>query len=150
MTVTLIGLFLLLAGFVIGLGAVTVIDVHGLLSRRSPYWTETTIRVHKVTKPLIWLGIGLAVIGGTLFYSIKPLTWVPLAHATAVLVLVANGSFLSFYISPLLLARERAGRERELLSQKLQLSIIASFIVSFIGWWGSLALLAWYLVSTAH
>jgi hypothetical protein len=57
-----VGLFLLLAGFIIGLGAVTVIDIHGFLGRRSSYWTEATTRAHKVTKPLIWLGIALALL----------------------------------------------------------------------------------------
>ena len=42
------GLFIHLAGFVIGLGAVTVIDLHGFLGRKSPYWTEATTRTHKV------------------------------------------------------------------------------------------------------
>ena len=36
----IIGLFLLIAGFIIGLGAVTVIDLHGFLGRTSSYWTE--------------------------------------------------------------------------------------------------------------
>lgn len=48
-----VGLFLFLAGFVIGLGAVSVIDVLGFLGRTSRYWTEATVRAHKVTKPLI-------------------------------------------------------------------------------------------------
>ena len=46
-----IGLFIFIAGFIIGLGAVTVIDIHGFLGRKSAYWTEATIRTHKVTKP---------------------------------------------------------------------------------------------------
>lgn len=63
-----IGLFLFIAGFIIGLGAVTVIDIHGFLGRKSSYWTEATIRTHKVTKPLIWLGMSLAILGGLVFY----------------------------------------------------------------------------------
>lgn len=59
-----IGLFILITGFVIGLGAVTVIDIHGFLGRKSAYWTEATTRTHKVTKPLIWIGIILAIVGG--------------------------------------------------------------------------------------
>jgi hypothetical protein len=64
----ILGLFLHLAGFVVGLGAVTVIDLHGFLGRKSSYWTEATTRTHKVTKPLIWLGLSLAVIGGAIFH----------------------------------------------------------------------------------
>lgn len=144
---TYIGLYLLLAGFVTGLGAVTVIDSHGFRARRSPYWTEATIRAHKVTKPLIWLGTITAIIGGSIFYSTQPYNWIMIAHAVAAVVLIANGSFLSFYVSPYLLARERAGRERELLPARLQYAIIASFLVSVAGWWTSLALLALLLVT---
>ena len=64
-----ISLFFILAGFIIGIGAVTVIDIHGLLGRKSAYWTEATIRTHKVTKPLIWLGTLLAWVGGVFFYK---------------------------------------------------------------------------------
>ena len=59
-------LFILFAGFIIGLGAVTVIDLHGFLGRTSTYWTEATTRTHKVTKPLIWAGMFLVIIGGAL------------------------------------------------------------------------------------
>ena len=63
-----VGLYLHLAGFIIGLGAVTVIDLHGFLGRKSPYWTEATTRTHKVTKPLIWLGMTLAIMGAVVFH----------------------------------------------------------------------------------
>jgi len=64
-----LGLFLFIAGFIIGLGAVTVIEFHGWLARKSEYWTEATTRTHKITKPLIWLGLFMAIIGGAIFYS---------------------------------------------------------------------------------
>src|SRR5690606_2787254 len=64
-----LGLFLFITGFVIGLGAVTVIDLHAFLGRKSNYWTEATTRTHKVTKPLIWTGLILATIGGSLYYT---------------------------------------------------------------------------------
>ena len=63
-----LGLFLFLAGFIIGLGAVTVFDLHGFLGRKSPYWTEATTRTHKVTKPLIWIGLLLTIVGGLITY----------------------------------------------------------------------------------
>ncbi|MBP7134100.1 hypothetical protein KBA73_02685, partial [Patescibacteria group bacterium] len=72
-----VGLFLFLAGFVVGLGAVTVIDIHGFLGRTSPYWTEATTRTHKVTKPMIWIGITLVIIGGLLFYRNQPFSGIP-------------------------------------------------------------------------
>ena len=141
-----IGLFLLLAGFIVGLGAVTVIDIHGFLGRKSPYWTEATTRTHKVTKPMIWIGIILAIIGGFIFYRHEALSVIPLVHLLIALVLILNGCFLSFKVSPFLLKREKEGRSRELLPLSLQRKIIAGLIVSDIGWWGGLFLLVVYLV----
>lgn len=141
-----IGLFVFIAGFVIGLGAVTVIDIHGLLGRKSPYWTEATIRTHKVTKPMIWAGITLAILGGLILYRNVPLAGIPLYHAAISVILIINGTFLSFYVSPFLLAREREGKQKELLPKSLQNKIKISLIFSDLGWWGGLALLVWYLV----
>ncbi len=70
MTNEILGFFLVISGYIIGLGAVTVIDTLGFLGRKSSYWTETTIRTHKVTKPLIWLGIFLILIG-SYFYNFR-------------------------------------------------------------------------------
>ena len=39
---TFISLLVSFIGLIIGLGAVTVIDVHGFKGRKSPYWTEAT------------------------------------------------------------------------------------------------------------
>lgn len=142
-----IGLFLFLAGFVIGLGAVTVIDIHGFLGRKSSYWTEATNRTHKVTKPLIWIGITLAMIGGVIFYRNEVLAGIPLIHAIIAGVLIANGYFLSFKVSPFLLQREKEGKSGELLPQSWQNKIIISLIVSDIGWWGGLALLVVYILN---
>jgi len=141
-----IGLFLFIAGFVIGLGAVTVIDMHGFLGKKSPYWTEATIRTHKVTKPLIWLGTFLAILGGVIFYKSNGFPEVALIHAVLAVILIMNGSFLSFWVSPRLLRREKEGKAREILPADLQKKIVVSFVVSIIGWWGSLFLLVWYIV----
>jgi hypothetical protein len=143
----IIGLFLLLSGFVVGLGAVTVIDVHGLLGTRSSYWTEATIRTHKVTKPLIWLGVFLVIVGGFIFYRNEPLTGIPLFHACVALVLLLNGAFLSFVVSPFLLQREREGRASEILPASWQRRIAVSLLFSDAGWWSSLFLLSVYLVN---
>ena len=142
-----IGLFLFLAGFIIGLGAVTVIDVHGLLARRSTYWTETTVRTHKVTKPLIWFGICLLLIGGAIFYRAEPFIGIPRLQAIIALVIILNGLFLSFSVSPFLLKREKAGRSDEILPLAWQRKITVSFLLSVCGWWGGLFLLVLYLIS---
>lgn len=143
-----IGVFFLFAGYVIGLGAVTVIDVHGFLARQSKYWTKTTIRAHKVTKPLIWLGTILAIVGGVIFYYQHPIKPFMYVHAAAAVLLVLNGLFLSFVVSPYLLKQEREGQDTKLLPASLQRKISVSFIVSVIGWWGSL--LGFVYVLTAN
>lgn len=142
-----IGLFLLLAGLIVGLGAVTVIDLLGFLGRKSSYWTETTIRAHKVTKPLIWLGLTLALIGGGLFYASSGFSNLFGWQVAIFAVLLLNGCFLSFSISPRLLQQEKEGRSAELLPQTMQNQIIVSFLISFIGWWSTVGLTAWYLNS---
>lgn len=140
-----VGLFTFIAGFIIGLGAVTVIDIHGFLGRKSPYWTEATTRTHKVTKPLIWIGIILATVGGLILYRNEYFAGIPLYHAIIATALILNGLFLSLYVSPFLLAREREGRQAELLPDALQKKIVVSFMVSAIGWWGGVLLLVLYL-----
>ena len=141
LTLDIIGLFIFVAGFVVGLGAVTVIDIHGFLGRKSGYWTEATIRTHKVTKPLIWLGITLAIIGGAIFYRNEMFEGLPLYHSIMAGILILNGVFLSFYISPFLLTQERDGKQRELLPKSLQNKIVVSLIISDVLWWGGLLLL---------
>ncbi len=141
-----LGLFLLMAGFIIGLGAVTVIDIHGFLGRKSSYWTEATTRTHKVTKPMIWIGIILAIIGGCIFYRAEPFSGIPFIHTIIAFVLIVNGYFLSFKVSPFLLKREKEGLSRELLPQSWQKKIMVSLIFSDIGWWGGLLLLVYYIL----
>ena len=142
----IIGIFLLIAGFIIGLGAVTVIDLHGFLGRTSSYWTEATIRTHKITKPLIWIGMLLAIVGGFITYRDIGFSGTALIHSLVAFVLILNGCFLSFWVSPQLLKREKEGKAREILPSSLQSKIAVSFVISVTGWWGSLFLLVWYIV----
>lgn len=142
-----IGLFLFIAGFIVGLGAVTVIDTLGFLGRKSTYWTEATTRSHKVTKPLIWLGITFATTGGFITYRELGFDSFALYHSIALVILVLNGMFLSFKVSPFLLKREREGISNQILPVEWQLKITLSFIISFIFWWGSLVLLVLFLMS---
>lgn len=144
-TLDLLGIFLLLAGFVIGLGAVTVIDLHGFLGRRSSYWTEATTRTHKVTKPLIWIGMALCVVGGAVLYRNEAFAGIPRAHALMAGALVLNGLFLSFSVSPFLLKREADGKADVPLPDAWQRKIFVSFLVSDALWWSALFLFAVYL-----
>lgn len=138
--VDFVALFLLFSGFIVGLGAVTVIDLHGFLGRTSTYWTEATIRTHKVTKPLIWIGMSLATIGGCLFYRNQGFSVPAQIHAILALILLTNGSFLSFRVSPFLLQREQEGQAAVCLPENWQRKIFVSFLISFFGWWSALAL----------
>lgn len=146
MSIDFIGLFILIAGFIIGLGAVTVIDLHGFLGRKSNYWTEATTRTHKVTKPLIWFGIFLVIIGGFIFYRNDSISNVLIVQSLIVIILILNGLFLSFRVSPFLLERELQNKSDELLPKIWQNKITASFIISFLGWWGSLLLVVIYII----
>lgn len=143
-----LSIFIALAGFIIGLGAVTVIDIHGFLGRASSYWTQATIRTHKVTKPLIWIGIALVTLGHVLMQRAGLLVDGDFHRALAIIgVLILNGCFLSFYVSPHLLRQEKAGKSGTLLPPALQHKITASFVISFIGWWSLVFLFAQSLVS---
>jgi hypothetical protein len=144
---TTLSLFILLAGFVIGLGPVTVIDLHGFMGRKSAYWTVATTRTHKITKPLIWLGMLLVIIGGAMFYRGVPMTGILLFHIISVPVMVLNGLFLSFSVSPYLLQREIDGHDANLLPQNWQNKITISFILSFVSCWGNLLVLCYFITN---
>lgn len=131
-----LSVFVAIAGLIIGLGAVAVIDVMGFLGRKSEYWAETTIRSHKVTKPLIWFGIFLVLIGHLLMVERGMLAGFDSMLRFAVIVLlIMNGSYLSFVISPELLRRESEGSAREILPKSMQKKIAMSFIISVFSWW---------------
>jgi hypothetical protein len=139
-------IFLTIAGFVIGLGAVTVIDLHGFLGRTSSYWTLATIRTHKVTKPLIWIGIFFVLIGQILFYGNGLINQNDFKFNLFIIVaLILNGCFLSFVVSPALLKKEKEGKSEELLPKSLQIKIAFSFVVSFLGWWSLVYLFAKFI-----
>lgn len=121
--------FLHFAGIIIGLGAVTVIDTMGFISRKSKKWTKTTIEAHHVTKPLIWLGTLLMATSWIFIYSGSILD---IIKSVLIVLLILNGSFLSFYISPRL---DLELRKKRLLPLGLQVPITFSMIVSFICWW---------------
>jgi hypothetical protein len=147
LTLDFVGLFILFAGFIIGLGAVTVIDLHGFLGRKSTYWTEATTRTHKVTKPLIWLGMFLVIIGESILYRDIGLNSVTIYQIITAFIMIVNGIFLSFSVSPFLIKRELEGRSKDLLPNSWQTKITVSFLVSFVCWWSNLAVVVLFLVS---
>ncbi len=140
MDLDFIGLFIHVAGIIVGLGAVTVIDTLGFISRKSKEWTQVTIQAHHVTKPLIWLGSSLMIVGWLLVYEIG--FWSTIKSWTIVL-LVLNGGFLSFYVSPRL---DLLKGKKVLLPSKLQTAIAVSMVVSFVSWWSLVLITVWSLV----
>lgn len=138
-----LALCLIFVGYIVGLGAVTVIDLHGWLGRTSSYWTEATTRTHKITKPLIWIGLVLAVVGTTVWFANQAWWGVPAVVHGLYVLLVCNGLYLSFVVSSYLLRREACGNATALLPARMQRSVFFSFVVSFLGWWGSLVLVVY-------
>jgi hypothetical protein len=122
--------FLHLAGIIIALGAVTVIDTLGFFSRKSKEQTPITIEAHHITKPLIWIGTFLMTISWLFLYDGSRLAMI---KSLSILVLIINGMFLSFYISPRL---DKRRRKNALLPKELQIKIAVSMVFSFIFWWG--------------
>jgi hypothetical protein len=139
-------LFITTTGFVIGLGAVTVIDIHGVLGKNSAYWRAAAVRAHKITKPLIWLGSGLVGLGYVLSANQGvDLVWLWYVYA----ILILNGIFLSFVISPKLIANEKAGKPEAELPDNWQRLVILSTVISFGGWWSSLLVYLHAVLSTS-
>jgi len=125
-------LFFHVAGIIIGLGAVTVIDTMGFLSRNSKYWTQVTVRAHHVTKPLIWIGTILVTATWILVLFVFDNLEFEIIKSLMIIVLILNGVFLSFYVSP---AVDKFKDKNKLFSKNLQYKTIASMIVSFVFWW---------------
>jgi len=121
--------FLHFAGIIIALGSVTVIDTMGFFSRKSKYQTQVTIEAHHITKPLIWIGTIPMAISWFFLYDGSILSiW----KSILITIVILNGAFLSFYISPNL---DKLIGKKVLIPWKLQSKIILSMLLSFICWW---------------
>ena len=126
-------------GIIIALGAVTVIDTMGFTARKSKEWTKTTIKAHHITKPLIWLGTIIAVLSWLFLYDATTISNI---KSILLVIMVLNGSFLSFYVSPRL---DKLYNKNTLLPTPLQQKIMVSMIISFISWWSFVVLTVWSL-----
>ncbi len=125
-------LFFHLAGIIIGLGAATVIDTMGFFSRKNIEKTQQTIFAHHTTKPLIWIGTIIVLITWIIIFIRNSFEGIYLWKSLLLIVMVLNGCFLSFIISPEL--NRRIGI-KELLPRTLQIKIGVSLVISFISWW---------------
>lgn len=124
--------FFHIAGIIIALGAVTVIDYLGFISRKNKKLTQTTISAHHITKPLIWIGTILVTITWIIILINETFTNINTIKTIILIILILNGSFLSFYISPRL---DELKNKNILLPKPLQNKIKISMIISFIFWW---------------
>lgn len=125
-------LFFHFAGIIIGLGATTVIDTLGFSSRKSKDRTQTTINAHHITKPLIWIGI-ILVLSTWVLINLGDYNFnLSIEKSLIIFLLLCNGIFLSFYVSPRL---DTFIGEKVLLPKNLQIKIAISLVVSFILWW---------------
>lgn len=125
-------LFFHLAGIVIGLGAVTVIDTMGFFSRNSKKKTQDTIAAHHTTKPLIWLGTLIILITWILILFNQGFTLINEIKTILLGIMILNGCFLSFVISP---ALDKLIGKKVLLPFGIQVKIAISLVISFISWW---------------
>lgn len=125
-------LFFHLAGIVVGLGAVTVIDTMGFFSRNSKKKTQDTIAAHHTTKPLIWLGTLIILITWILILFNQGFTLINEIKTILLGIMILNGCFLSFVISP---ALDKLIGKKVLLPFGIQVKISISLVISFISWW---------------
>ena len=124
--------FFHLVGIIIGLGAVVVIETLGFFSRNDKYKTQTTIRAHHTTKPLIWIGTIVILITWILMLIGKSIEGIYFYKSLILIVMILNGCFLSFVVSP---ALNKLEGKNKLLPKNLQNKIKLSFVVSFTSWW---------------
>lgn len=125
-------LFFHLVGIIIGLGAVTVIDTLGFFSRKSKKLTQVTIYAHHVTKPLIWIGTLIVFFSWVFILFGNKVQGVYLIKTILLGIMLINGSFLSFSISPRL---NKLIGKNVLLPKTLQIKIAISLVFSFLSWW---------------
>jgi len=125
-------LFIHLVGIIIGLGAVTVIDTLGFFSRKNKNLTQVTIHAHHVTKLLIWIGTLIVLFSWIFFLLENSLEGIYLFKTILLGIMILNGSFLSFFISPRL---DKLIGKKVLLPNRLQKMISVSLVFSFLSWW---------------
>ena len=85
------------------------------------------------------MGISLIIIGKILEYTQFVISHIYILNILLLFLLILNGCFLSFYVSPILLNLEKQGIEKP-LPNNLQNKIKVDFLFSFFGWWGMLLL----------
>jgi len=124
--------FLHIAGIIIMVGSVAIIDVFGFVARNSKKWTYNTIEAHHITKPMIWLGGAITITTWLLILTEIEFDLYAKLKTAIIPLLLINGAFLSFYISPKL---DKQRGEMKLLPMSMQRKIAVSFMISLILNW---------------
>lgn len=130
-------IFFHFVGIIIGLGAVTVIDTMGFFSKKDKKKTQETIAAHHTTKPLIWLGTFIVLVTWIIMLVGHSFTGIYFWKSLLLVVMLINGAFLSFVISP---ALDRLRGVKKLLPFDLQVKIAISLVISFVSWWSFVGL----------
>ena len=125
-------LFFHFVGIIIGLGAVIVIDIMGFFSRKDKNKIQDTIAAHHTTKPLIWIGTIIVLTTWIFMLLGNSFDGIYFWKSLLLTIIILNGCFLSFIISPNL---DKMIGVRKLLSLNLQVKIGISLIISFLSWW---------------
>lgn len=122
-----------LLGVVVGLGAVLLVDWHGLVWLSGLRTFRDSLRIGEAAHPLVWMGLALILLTGAFLGPdlTEPTTWV---KQVAVLALVNNGVAVRRLGARLSLLRPRILGLAELPGHH-RVAMISTLTVSQLGWW---------------
>lgn len=126
-----------LVGIVVGLGAVLLVDWHGLVWLSGLRTFRDALRLGEAAHPLVWMGLSLILVTGAFLGPDlgEPTAW---AKQLAVLVLVNNGVAVRRLGARLSLLRPRITGIRE-LPPRHRTAMLLTLAVSQLGWWTAAA-----------
>ncbi len=139
-----LGLCLMFAGLVVGLGSLLVAATVGLLGRKTALWPSILMRAMVVTEPLHILGLSLFVLGGLTFFWQVGAGGLPLIIAVLAAAVAADIFLMHFYAYPVFARYEHTGGRR--VPASVRYPIILTFFIGFFAWFFALMLLIWYLL----
>lgn len=122
-----------LVGMVIGLGAVLLVDWHGLVWLAGLRTFRDSLRVGEAAHPLVWMGLLLMITSGAFLQPdlSKPTTGI---KQVAVLALLNNGVAVRRLGARLSLLRPRIHRLGD-LPRRHRYAVITTLAVSQVAWW---------------
>ncbi len=130
----LLVIFFHFAGIIIGLGAVTIIDTFGLFYKDSKKKIQLIKNANQITTPLVLVGFALMILTWIFLYSGS---LVSIYKSALMLILLANGTFLYFYLNPRI---NKLPKGRTQIPKKLVNKMRLNRAISFIAWWTLVAI----------